>query len=259
MPRLINITVLLALAAGGGVAASGYADGEIWQRTFRAVSVTEDGQPRELLPGYRIRVEFPNGGVRADAGCGRITASATLTDGRLAVSGLTMFRNGCTNQAALAQDAWLAGLLDRDPSVELTGHDLVLSDEGDRFTLTDNLDVAVDPPLVDTRWVIEALTVDGETTALPQFPQPYLIFQANGDVVAYTGCNFITNTAVLKDGRATLDDASITKRACDSPGFLVEISMFDALDAGEVTLAMAAGRLTVDRPGGPTLLLRSES
>lgn len=260
MSKLISITATMALAAAGGAAASGtYADGEIWQRTFRAVSVTEDGQPRELLPGNRIRVELPTGGLRADAGCGRITASAAVTDARLTVSGLTLFRNGCTDEAALAQDAWLAGFLDRDPSVELTGHDLVLSDERVRFTLTDNADVATDPPLVGTYWVVEAVTAGGVTTALPQFPQPYLVFHPDGEFGAYTGCNLISGSAALREGGATLSEAGITKRFCDSPSLLLEMHMFDALDAGEVTLEITAGRLTVDRKDGPTLLLRSES
>lgn len=260
MEKLMSIAVAAALAAGGGeVAAADSPGGEIWQRTFRSVSVTEDGQPRALVSGTRIRIEFPNGALRAGAGCGVITGSAALTAARLTVTGLNLLRSDCSDEAAYAQDAWLAAFLDRDPAVELDGHDLVLSDERTRLALTDNPGVASDPPLVGTYWIIEALVEDGVTTPLPPFPQPYLIIYGDGRLVAYAGCNWITGSALLRDGGALLGEAGMTKRACATGNPILEERVFAALDAGEVTLRIRCGRLTVDRVSGPTLLLRSES
>jgi heat shock protein HslJ len=262
MSKLISVTVSIALAAtGSAVASRTYADGEIWQRTFRAVSVTENGQARPLLPGSRIRVEFPNGRLRAGAGCGQISGSAAVTGTRLTVSEVNLFRNGCTDEAAYAQDAWLAGFLDRDPCAVLNGHTLVLSAQGVRFTLTDSPDVAVDPPLIGTRWIIESVIENGVTTALPPFPQPHLVFEPDGSLWAFTGCNTVSGSALLRDGGAgaILGEAGITKRLCETGNPVLEERVMAALDAGDVTFQIAAGRLTVDRVGGPTLLARSES
>jgi heat shock protein HslJ len=262
MNKLIGITISAALVATGIAVTSGaaYADGQIWQRTFRAVSVTENGQSRPLLPGNWIRIEFPNNRLRAGAGCGQITGTAAMTGTRLTVSEVNLLRNNaCTNEAAFAQDAWLAGFLDRDPCVALNGHTLVLSAQGVRFTLTDSPDVAVDPPLIGTRWIIESVIENGVTTALPPFPQPHLVFEPDGTLWAMAGCNTVSGSAVHRDGGATLGQAAISKRLCEFGNPILEETVMAALDAGDVTFQITAGRLTVDRPGGPTLLARSES
>lgn len=253
------MSVILSATMAGSGSAVACPDSTVWQRTFRSVSVTENGQPRALVPGTRIRIDFPDGKVNAGAGCGQINGAAAMNGSQLVVSGVNLFRNGCTNDAAYAQDAWLAAFLDRDPSVRLHGHKLVLTAGTTRFTLTDSPAVATDPPLIGTYWVIEALVDNGVTTTPRPFPQPYLVFQADGTVVAFAGCNWITSSAIHHDGGATLGEAGTTKRSCAIENPLFESRVFAALDTGEVTLQIEAGRLTVDRAGGPALLLRSES
>lgn len=250
--------VLSTVLAGSGNAVA-CPDSTVWQRTFRSVSVTENGQPRALVPGTRIRIDFPDGKVNAGAGCGQINGVAAMNGSQLVVSGVNLFRNGCTNEAAFAQDAWLAAFLDRDPTVRLHGHKLVLTDGQIRFTLTDSPDVAANPPLIGTYWVIEALIENGVTTTPRPFPQAYLMFHADGTAVAFAGCNWITSTATYHDGGATMGEAGTTKRSCAIEDPLFENRVFAVLDAGEVTLQIEAGRLTVDRVGGPALLARSES
>ncbi|MEH1128807.1 META domain-containing protein [Micromonospora sp. CPCC 206061] len=250
--------VLSAVMAGSGNAAV-CPDPTVWQRTFRSVSVTENGQPRALVPGTRIRIAFPDGKVDAGAGCGQISGAATMNGAQLVVSGVNLLRNSCTDDAGFAQDIWLAAFLDRDPTVKLRGHRLVLTDGRIRLTLTDSPDVAQDPPLIGTYWVLEAVVVNGVTTAPLPFPQPYLVFNANGTLVAFAGCNWVSGSAVFHDGGAVLGEAGITKRGCPIDNPLLETRVHNALDAGEVTLQIEAGRLTVDRAGGPALLLRSES
>jgi heat shock protein HslJ len=257
MAKLMNVVLSAALAGSGNAVAC--PDPVVWQRTFRSVSVTEDSRPRALAPGTRIRIAFPDGKVQAEAGCGQITGTAAMNGARLVVSGVTVLRNDCTDEAAYAQDAWLAAFLDRDPTVGLHGHELVLTDGGVRLTLTDSPEVATDPPLTGTHWVLEAVIVNGVTTAFPPFPQPYLVLHADGTVVAFAGCNWVTNSAVYHDGGATLGEAGITKRGCPNENPLLEMRVHNALDAGEVTLQIEAGRLTVDRIGGPALVARSES
>jgi heat shock protein HslJ len=257
MEKLMSIVLAAALAGSGNAVAC--PDPTIWQRTFRSVSVTEDGQPRALVPGTRIRIAFPDGKVNAGAGCGQITGTAAMNGSHLVVSGVNVLRNDCTSEAGYAQDAWLAAFLDRDPTVRVHGHGLVLTDGRIRLALTDSPDVAQDPPLIGTYWVLEAVIVNGVTTTPLPFPQPYLVWGADGTLVAFAGCNWVSGSAVFHDGGATLGEAGITKRGCPIENPLLEARVHNALDAGEVTLQIEAGRLTVDRPGGPTLLLRSES
>jgi heat shock protein HslJ len=46
---------------------------DLWGRTFVSVAVTEDGEPRPLIPGTRIELTFgqreDEGGIRWKAGC----------------------------------------------------------------------------------------------------------------------------------------------------------------------------------------------
>ncbi|MCW6010265.1 META domain-containing protein [Micromonospora sp. CPCC 205371] len=253
------MSIILSVAMAGPGSAVACPDSTVWQRTFRSVSVTEDGQPRTLVPGTRIRIAFPDGKVNATAGCGQISGAAVMNGSQLVVSGVNVLRNDCTSEAGYAQDAWLAAFLDRDPTVKLHGHRLVLTDGHTRLALTDSTDVASDPPLIGTYWVLEAVVVNGVATTPLPFPQPYLMFNADGTLVAFAGCNWVTGTAVFHDGGATLGEAGITKRGCPIENPLLEMRVHNALDAGEVTLQIEAGRLTVDRAGGPALLLRSES
>lgn len=110
---------------GGGGDADGGGDGgggSLAGRTFVSESVTEDGQPRPLVDGTRIRltVHDDGGGIGADAGCNIIGGQLARTPHRLVIDDLTSTEMACPPDRG-EQDEWLAGFLDADPTYALRG------------------------------------------------------------------------------------------------------------------------------------------
>lgn len=260
-----SVTTLLLLAASATAGTSGHAvatsSDQPWSRTFRSVAVTEHGQPRDLLPGTRLRLVLHNGGLTAHADCSDLVGNVAVENGLLTVTGLRVWRNDCTDNSRYQQDLWLAAFLDGDPAWRLDGDgaDLVLTRGATEIRLTDRPTVAIDPALVDTYWVLESV-VEGEAGhPLPPFPQPYLIVHGTGEVEAYNGCNWLSGTVTVAGDALTLSGMGTTKRNCGWSNFLLEMKIDAALDDGTVTARIEAGRLDLTRPDGPGLRLRSES
>ena len=263
MRRLTSVTVVSVLAIGGAIptpaTAAAATDGEIWQRTFRSMSISEYGQPRDLVPGTRLRIAFSASGmVNATAGCGDIVSTVETQGDRLIVGAVDVRPNGCVAADRQRQDHWLAGLLALDPHWGFDGDDLVLTVAGTELRLTDRPDVATDPPLAGTYWVMESVVDGGEVIEVPEFPQPYLVL-SDGQLVAHNGCNWISGAAAVSVKRVTFSDLGYTKRFCTGYSFLLEIKIQTVLANGDVTYRIEAGRLVLTRPGGPELRLRSES
>jgi heat shock protein HslJ len=95
-------------------------------RTFQAISLTDHGHARAIVPGTTIRVTFgATDHVSAHAGCNSGSASGRVVAHRLVLSGLVTTRMACA-PARMAQDAFLAGVLTSRPVFLLTGHSLTL-------------------------------------------------------------------------------------------------------------------------------------
>jgi heat shock protein HslJ len=264
----------VAAPPGGSPLGAASAEGELWQRTFRSTAVQQQGEPRDLLPGTRIRLALRDGGLEAYAGCGGVVGVAAdsagvvgvaadsagvVGGGRLVVTDLNVWRNGCTDDERFAQDLWLAAFLDRDPGWRLTGHELVLADGDTSISFTDSAEVAADPPLADTYWVIEAIVEGDSITPVPAFPQPYLLLPAGQRLEAFDGCNWISGSAEVAGDAITFGGVGTTKRFCPHSSLLVEMKIFAALADGPVSYRIEAGRLELSRTGGPGLRLRSQS
>jgi heat shock protein HslJ len=271
-----------AAPPGGSTPDAASADGELWQRTFRSTAVRQHGQPHDLLPGTRIRLALRDGGLEAYAGCGGIVGVAAdgadvvgVADGRagvaagagvaadgagrLVVTDLNVWRNGCADDERFSQDLWLAAFLDGDPVWRLAGDELVLADGDTSISFTDSAEVAADPPLADTYWVIEAIVEGDSVTPVPAFPQPYLLLPAGQRLEAFDGCNWLSGSAEVAGDAITFGGVGTTKRLCPHSNLLVEMKIFAALDDGPVSYRIEAGRLELSRAGGPGLRLRSQS
>jgi heat shock protein HslJ len=95
---------------------------DLWGRTFVSVSVTEDGEPRPLIPGTRIELTFEQrrdeGGIRWEAGCNIQGARVDIMPQRLHVGEVAGTLIGCTKEL-YKQDHWLAAIFSSDPYWEL--------------------------------------------------------------------------------------------------------------------------------------------
>jgi heat shock protein HslJ len=142
--RLINVTRAWAsvLAAGLVLAACGSGEPEtqqaaedLWGRTFVSAAVTEDGEPRPLVPDTRIRVTFEQGDGRRvagwHAGCNHFGADVRIAADNLRLGTIGGTEIGCSD-ALQQQDVWLAEFFGSDPEWSLSG---------DRFTLSSDATV----------------------------------------------------------------------------------------------------------------------
>jgi heat shock protein HslJ len=92
-------------------------------RTF--VSTSAFGRP--LVPGSTVRITFREGGLAATAGCNTLFGSAGWTEGVLAAPTLASTMMACAPEL-MAQDEWLAVLLQSRPAIELDGRTLTIGD-----------------------------------------------------------------------------------------------------------------------------------
>jgi len=138
------LLIFLALLAGVvacpmPASATGTLQHDSWphNRSFRAVSLTDHGRPRAIVPGTTILLTFSgHDRVSARAGCNSGTATGTVVAHRLVLSGLVTTRIACA-PARMSQDAFLASLLTGRPRFRLTAHGLTLSDGSRQMRLVD--------------------------------------------------------------------------------------------------------------------------
>jgi heat shock protein HslJ len=110
----------------GPVGSAASAPAGVGTGTFRAVAVTENGKPRELVAGTGIELILRDGTLAAYAGCNHLTAEVRVTGAaELVVSGLATTDKAC-RPALARQDAWLADLLQARPAWSRAGDRHVL-------------------------------------------------------------------------------------------------------------------------------------
>jgi heat shock protein HslJ len=108
--------------------------GPLSGRTFVSTAVTENGVPRQLVPGTRIEVGFTENtltgqpGVGWRAGCNTWGSDVEITADRLILGAIGGTAIGCRDDL-LAQDDWLARFFDSDPRWRLNDR-LILASDG---------------------------------------------------------------------------------------------------------------------------------
>jgi heat shock protein HslJ len=231
---------------------------EPWGRAFLSTSVTENGRPRPLVDGTRIRLTFSDDHqLGAQAGCNSMGGPAELTDNRLVVGDLATTEMGC-DPARHAQDEWLARFLTGRPTWQLDGPQLTLEQGGTRMELTDREVADPDRPLRGTRWVVDTI-VDGQAaSSVPAGAEAHLVFKDEG-FTGSTGCNQMSGTSAIDSAARTVtfSDVITTKMACDDDRMRLERAVLSVLD-GKVAYDIEADRLRLDHPGGKGLGLRAQ-
>ena len=145
MIRVLGAALCLAVltsacaSGGGGGPAGGDGQGgpQLDGRTFLSTEVTENGAPRQLVDGTRIRLRFEAGRLNADAGCNQLSGEYTVDGTALVVGQLAMTEMACMPSARAEQDTWFAELLGSRPTVTLSGDTLVLTGGSSEVTLLD--------------------------------------------------------------------------------------------------------------------------
>jgi heat shock protein HslJ len=129
--------VLLAVSAVVGLAACGGDDagtaptaGDLDGRSFVATSVTG----ADIVDGSEIVVTFEDDMVLVEAGCNSQRGGFQIDDGTLVVGAMAATQMAC-DEALMAQDQLMAGLMAAGPTVELNGEELTIASESLTVTL----------------------------------------------------------------------------------------------------------------------------
>jgi heat shock protein HslJ len=267
--KLTTTLLLLALALAGcgrGTAsqagAAGSTDGEPWGRTFLSTSVTENGQPRPLVTGTRVTLNFVEDGHRlgAQAGCNSMGGQVSFAGGRMIVGDLATTEMGC-DPPRHAQDEWLAGFLTSRPEWSREGSTLTLDNGTTRIVLEDKKVADPDRPLRGTKWVVDTV-VDGESaSSVPAGAEAFIAFGDGPDRERFTGntgCNGMGGNSVVHEDTSTITFSEVitTKMACEDDRMRLERAVLNTLK-GDVRYQIDADVLRLDGPGGHGLRLRA--
>ncbi|MGH9011764.1 MAG: META domain-containing protein [Acidimicrobiia bacterium] len=260
--------LLLALVLAGGACGrerlpqAGAADstgGEPWGRTFLSTSVTENGQPKPLVAGTRITLNFFADGHRlgAQAGCNQMGGPASFEGGRLVVSDMSTTEMGC-DPPRHAQDEWLARFLTSKPTWVRSESTLTLDNGTVRIVLEDREVADPDRPLRGTKWVVDPIVDRDAASSVPAGVEAHLTFEDGNRFGGNTGCNGMGGNSAVHEGRSTITFSEVitTKMACDDDRMRVERAVLATLD-GDVAYQIDADVLRLDRPGGHGLRLRA--
>jgi heat shock protein HslJ len=259
---LILLAVGLAGCGRGVVSQAGAESpgGEPWGRTFLSTSVTENAQPRPLVAGTRITLNFMEDGHRlgAQAGCNSMGGPAGFERGRLVVGDLATTEMGC-DPPRHAQDEWLARFLTSRPVWSRKGASLTLDNGTTRIVLQDREVADPDRPLRGTKWVVDTI-VDGQSaSSVPPGAEASLVFAQSGDEFqGNTGCNGMGGNSQVHEDTSTITFSQVisTKMACDDGRMRLERAVFATLK-GDVHYKVEAAFLTLDGPDGHGLRLRA--
>jgi heat shock protein HslJ len=212
-------------------------------RAFLSTVVTEDGQPKDLVAGTRVRIDFRADGLSASVGCNTLGATFTVSDGTLVVDEVGTTEMGC-DPPRHEQDEWLAGFLTARPRVELTGNRLVLATENATIDLLDRKEAEPDVSLTDIVWVLDTV-IDGDAAVNHGVTNATVVFRTDGSVEVGTGCNRGGGQADISPGAISFGPIAVTRMACRSDAAAqVETAMLAVL-TGEVTYEVDADRLTI--------------
>lgn len=245
---LVSLLVLGACAGGSSTPPHGTGGPGLDGRTFLSTGI----EGRILVAGSRIRIAFGDGQISASGGCNSMGGPYRLDGERLVAGSLFTTEMAC-DEPLMAQDTWLADLLD-GATITLDGDTLVLAKGNVRMTLEDREIADPDRPLLGTRWVVDGLISGDAVSSVPVGVTAALTF-SDGRVDVEAGCNRGGGMVEVGDASITFGPVALTKMACAPDAMAVE-GIVAAVLSGEVAYTIEAGSLTLDA-GGLGLMLRA--
>jgi heat shock protein HslJ len=262
---LLFLALLLAAGAcgRGQESRAGAADqnggNQPWGRTFLSTSVTENGQPKPLVAGTRITLNFVADGHRlgAQAGCNQMSGPASFEGGRLVVGDIATTEMGC-DPPRHAQDEWLARFLTSRPQWSHSGSTLTLESGTTRIVLKDREVADPDRPLQGTKWVVDTIVDQDAASSVPAGIVAYLTFDDGNHFGGNTGCNAMGGNSVVHEDTSTITFAEVisTTVGCEDDRMRVERAVLATVH-GDVAFRIDADVLRLDGPGGHGLRLRA--
>ena len=261
MSAVVRVTVavlgLLFIVACGSRAASGGMN-DLRGRAFLSTAVTENGQPKPLVAGTRIRLSFGEEGRRigANAGCNHMGGEARVENGRLVASEMAMTAMGCDG-GRNEQDDWLAKFLTGTPTISSSGSELVLANNTTEIRFLDRTVADPDRPLIGTRWTVETIVDRDTASSIPQGAVAQLLVNVDGTFTGNTGCNHMGGAAAITNVALRFSGVFTTKMACEPDRMRLEQAVLGVLE-GDVSYEIEADVLRLRHTSGKGIDLRAE-
>lgn len=242
MNRCAPLLVALALVAA---ACTQQPTAALDGRTFLSTGVTVDGEPFDLVDGTSIQLMFRDGGeLGASAGCNSIGGTYRIEGGTLAFEGGGMTEMGCDPDRH-AQDDWLVELLGARPTITLAGNDLALTAGTTVVRLLDREVAQPDLGLVGPVWTVDSIITDDTVASAPNGAIATLQFFADGRVDVASGCNAGGGRYEVSESAIQFSDLVKTDMACTDGRGDLEAAVMAILNAGPLTAAIDADKLTL--------------
>jgi heat shock protein HslJ len=229
-----------------GPSASTVPTTDVTGRSFVGAIVTVGGEPLTLVPGTNIRLSFDGSQVSASAGCNTFGGQYHLDGDTLVVDGGSMTEMGCDGPRH-AQDDWLFGFLDDDPTIALDGANLVLTsaDGGTVITVVDTETAEPDQALVGRTWTLNSMIAGDSASSVPAGVTASITFKADGRVDVLFGCNDGGGNYSVDGDKIRITELATTLMLCQQPNMSVELAMTQVLQSMELTYAIDANSLTL--------------
>jgi heat shock protein HslJ len=267
MTRYGAVLMLLLALAGCARGAAAPAAGPPWGHTYLSTAVTEQGKPRQLVPGTRITLRFADDGrLIVQAGCNTMQARAQLNADRLVIGDMSTTAMACLSPAG-EQDGWVATFLGGQPSWRLAGYELILTGSDITVTLLDREVADPDRALAGAEWTVDTLISPapngsvsagalsaGAAASVPAGVRAFLTFTTDGKVTGSGGCNSLSGTYTADGAKLTVAEVASTRMACTDERGTVEAAVLGVL-RGTVTYTIDANHLTLTAADGTGLRL----
>lgn len=199
----------------------------------------------DLAPDSQLTLTFDGDNLSVNAGCNTMNSTYTLKDDVLTWTGVPMSTQMACDDALMAQDTWISGLLTKgvETTAEDEGATLVLT-SGD---VTITLDGVEPAPLTGTTWTLDGTIANDAVSSLPaggETDPPTLTIDEEGTVGVFAGCNRGSGTVEVADTTLTFSPIALTKMACTGVGGELENQVIAVLD-GETTYTVDGENLTI--------------
>ncbi len=238
-------------------------------KTYLSTAVAEHGEPKQLVPKARIRLEFartPNKNkdgprvwdvLRAHVGCNSmgtaVAAGELLTRGSLWIDGIGGTQVGC--QPPLRdQEEWLKTFLTSKPSWQVNGDELTLTSCSTTITLLDRKIAEPDFPLDGIRWKVVATITNADLRHHHQ-AEAWISFD-RGRLTGWSGCNELSGTVTRNNTELTFSDFATTARACTAETAAMQAAILATLGPA-VAYTIDYNQLTLLAPSGIGLDLKA--
>ena len=159
-------------------------------KTYLSVRATVDGVERPFVVGTRLRLQVRKDGLLvARAGCNEFSGLIMLDDGVLRFERGIVTQMNCGEEMN-AQDDWIVGFLNSEPSWVVDGDVLTLTSGGTTLELLDRRIADPDLPLDGTTWAVKSVVLrkDGASKAYALVGPATLVLDG-ARATGFTGLN----------------------------------------------------------------------